>query len=106
MSAHRAAHLLHSTLSIASSSALSHDISRHLKLFLTVSVQFFHGILLLFRTSGTQCNIWLALLSLSMCHTWIREPPKSAHVDQSNEIYLVPHLSAHFKSCFGGHDWK
>src|SRR6218665_1043131 len=63
-------HLFHSTLSIASSSALSHDISRPLKSFLTVSVQFFHGLPLLFLPSGTQCNIWLALLSLFMCHTW------------------------------------
>jgi len=61
---------LHSTLSITSSSALFHDISRPLKSSFTTSVQFFHGILLLFHSSGTQCNIWLALLSLFMRHTW------------------------------------
>src|SRR6218665_3468679 len=43
-----ATHLLHSTLSIARCSALSHDISRPLKSFLTVSVQFFRGLHLLF----------------------------------------------------------
>src|SRR6218665_2639985 len=49
MSAHRATHLLlHSTLSFASSIALSHDISRPLNSFLTVSVQFFRGLPLLF----------------------------------------------------------
>src|SRR6218665_960496 len=69
MAVHRATHLLHSTLSVASSSALSHDISRPLKSFLTVSVQFFRGLPLLFIPSGTQCNTWLALLPLSMRHT-------------------------------------
>src|SRR6218665_3620364 len=72
MTVHRATHLLHSTLSIASSSTLSHDISRPLKSFLMVSVQFFRGLPLLFLPSGTQCNTWLALLSLSMRHTWPR----------------------------------
>src|SRR6218665_1536403 len=70
MTVHRATHLLHLTLSIASSSALSHDTSRPLKSFLTVSVQFFRGLPLHFLPSGNQCNIWLVLLSLSMCHTW------------------------------------
>src|SRR6218665_4029289 len=69
MTVHRATHLLHSTLSIASSLALSHDISRPLKSFLTVSVQFFRGLPLLFLPSGNQCNIWLALLSFSVRHT-------------------------------------
>src|SRR6218665_508756 len=59
-----------STLSIASSLALSHDISRPLKSFSTVSVQFFRGLPLLFLPSGNQCNIWLALLSFSVRHTW------------------------------------
>src|SRR6218665_1037792 len=72
MTVHRATHLLHSTLSITSSSALSHDISRPLKSFLMVSVQFFRGLPLLFLPSENQCNIWLALLSLSMRHTWPR----------------------------------
>src|SRR6218665_2240264 len=70
MTVHQATHLFHSTPSIASSSALSHDISRPLKSFLTVSIQFFRGLSLLFLPSGNQCNIWLALLSLSMRHTW------------------------------------
>src|SRR6218665_2765349 len=70
MTVHRATHLLHSTLSIANSSALSHDISRPLKSLLTVSVHFFRGLHFLFLPSGTQCNIWLALQSLSMRHTW------------------------------------
>ena len=51
-------------------SVLSHDISRPLKSFITVSIQFFRGLPLLFLHSGTQCNIWLALLSMSMRHTW------------------------------------
>src|SRR6218665_885061 len=68
--AHQATHLLHSNLSIASSSALSHDISRPLKSFLTVSVQIFRGLPLLFLPSGTQRNTWLALLSLSVHHMW------------------------------------
>src|SRR6218665_371828 len=72
ISVHRATHLLHSTLSIASASALSHDISRPLQSFLTVSVQFFRSLPLLFLPSGTQCNTWLALLSLSIRHTWPR----------------------------------
>src|SRR6218665_2604534 len=62
MSAHRSTHLLHSALLIASSSALSHDISRPLKSFLMISVQFFCGLSLLFLPSGTQSNVWLALL--------------------------------------------
>src|SRR6218665_2295773 len=71
MSAYRSMHLLHSVMSIACSSALSHDVSRPLKSFLAVSVQFFRGFPLLFRPSGTQCNnIWLALLCLSMRLMW------------------------------------
>ena len=70
MSAHRATHLLHSTLSIASSSALSHNISRPLKSSLTISAQIFRGFPLFFLPSGTQWNIWLALLSLSLRRTW------------------------------------
>src|SRR6218665_4182108 len=66
MSAVRATHHLHSSLS----TALSHDISRHLKSLLTVSIQFFSGLPLLFFLSGTQCSTWLTLLSLSMRHTW------------------------------------
>src|SRR6218665_3214970 len=75
MTVHKATHLLHSTLSIASSFLpLSQDISRPLKSFLTVSVQFFRGLPLLFLPSGNQCNIWLALLSLCMRHTWPNHP--------------------------------
>src|SRR6218665_3723458 len=70
MSSHRASHLLHLTLFIANPSALSHDISRPLKLFLTVSVQFFSCLPVLFLLSGTQCNIWFALLSLFLRNTW------------------------------------
>src|SRR6218665_556101 len=46
------------------------NISRHLKSLLTVSIQFFRGLPFLFLPSGTQCNTWLALLSLSVQHTW------------------------------------
>ena len=63
-------HLLHLTLSITSSSALSDDISRPLKSFFMASALFFRGLPLLILPSGTQCNIWLTLLSLSMRHTW------------------------------------
>src|SRR6218665_1288424 len=70
MSSHRASHLLHLTLFIANPSALSHDISRPLKSFLTVSVQFFSCLPVLFLPSGTQCNIWFALLSLFLRNTW------------------------------------
>src|SRR6218665_1211613 len=70
MYAHRAMHLLHLILSISSFSALSHDISRPLKSLITVSVQFIRGLPLLFLPSGTQCNIWLALLSLPVRRTW------------------------------------
>src|SRR6218665_308576 len=69
-SGHWATYFFHSTLSIASSSAFSHDIPRPLKSFLTVSVQFLCGLPLLFLPSGTQCNIWLALVSMSTRHTW------------------------------------
>src|SRR6218665_356083 len=58
MTAHRATHLLHSTLSIASSSALSNDISRPLKSFLTVSVQFFCG-LPLFPQEANAKSYWV-----------------------------------------------
>src|SRR6218665_2567468 len=67
MTVHRAIHLLHSTLAPPPSPMI---FSRPLKSFLTVSVQFFRGLPLLFLPSGNQCNIWLSLLSLSMCHTW------------------------------------
>src|SRR6218665_3860529 len=70
MSAHRAKHLFHRSLSIASSPSLYHEISRHLRSLLTVSVQFFRGLPLLFLPSGTQRNTWLALLSLSVHHMW------------------------------------
>src|SRR6218665_2006137 len=58
------------TLDSVHCSVLSNDISRPLKSFITVSIQFFRGLPLLFLPSGAQCNIWLALLSMSMRHTW------------------------------------
>src|SRR6218665_1545973 len=69
MSAHRAMHLLHLTLSFACSSALSHDISRSLKSFLTVSVQLFLFSFIPQKPNAIQVPAWLALLSLSMRHT-------------------------------------
>src|SRR6218665_1212185 len=62
-SAHRTRHLLHSSLSIASSSFSSHDTSRHLNGFCPV-------LPLLFLPSGTQCNTCLIPLSLSMRNMW------------------------------------
>src|SRR6218665_2425300 len=58
ISAHQATHLLHSALSIGTSSALSQYISRSLKSFLKVSVQFFRGLPLLFLPSGISWNTW------------------------------------------------
>src|SRR6218665_2730710 len=51
-----ATHFLHLTLSIACSSAVFHDISRPLKSFLMVSVQFCRGLPVLFLPPGTQCT--------------------------------------------------